>query len=373
MGRAFPARRERRVPPLLLLFVLATPILAGCAAAPPVAVKRVPMPRPSPEAVPAPGPPEVEDPFAGFPARLRMLARESQKRGEFQKAILLWNAVKGFQPDDPEASKAVSTLEGKARRNAESHFRKGIELQGRGDIGAARREFLLALAHDPELEGVLSHLRETAGPPDVVVYETRGGDTPRSIAEKVYGDPERAIVVSHFARIAGGGGGIPEGGTRLLLPAPEPMQKTNGEKSGNLLSKVRNLLKEGKSREAARQAEKILAADPGNRYVEEVLDAAYYQLGMAFFRDGNSRESLRYLEKVDPGYRNVGEVIAVLKDRIEEADALYAKGLRHFLAEELDAAETEWEKTLERDPFHPKAGRDLEKVRRMKGALKRMR
>lgn len=360
------------MPSLPLVLVLAAAVLAGCAAGPTGAVKRTPVTRPGPEAVPTSGPTGGEDPFAGFPARLRMLARESQRRGEFQKAILLWNAVKGFLPDDPEAAEAVSSLQGKARRNAESHFRKGIEFQRQGDIDAAQREFLLALAHDPELEGVLPRLRETAGPPDVVVYDTRGGDTPRSIAEKVYGDPERAIVVSHFAKVAGGENGILEEGMRLILPAPDPMTKANGETSRSLLEKVRNLLRERNYREAVRQAEKILAADPGNRYAGEALDAAYYQLGMSLFRDGRSRESLRYLERVDPGYRNAGEVIASLKERIEEADALYAKGLRHFLAEELDAAETEWEKTLELDPFHPKAGRDLEKVRRMKGALKRM-
>jgi len=335
-------------------------------------VKRVPVPLPRPEAVPEPGPPGVEDPFAGFPARLRMLARDSQRRGELQKAILLWNAVKGFQPDDPEAAEAVSSLQGRARRNAESHFRKGVEFQLRGDIDSARREFLLALADDPELDGVLPRLKETAGPPDVVVYDTHEGDTPRSIAVKVYGDPERAIVVSHFANAAGRENGILEGGMRLTLPAPDPTAKANGDTSGSALAKVRNLLREQKYREAVRQAEKLLAADPGNRYVGEVLDAAYYQLGMSLFRDGNSRESLRYLERVDPGYRNAGEVIAAQKERIEEADARYAKGLRHFLAEELDAAETEWEKTLELDPFHPKARRDLEKVRRMKGTLKRM-
>ncbi len=312
------------------------------------------------------------DPFDGFPARLRILARESRKNGELPKAILLWNAIKGFEPDDREAREAVSALEATARREAESHFRNGVDLQDRGNLEAARWEFLLALAADPGHEDALRRVKGTAGPPEIVVYEIRRGDTPRSVATKVYDDPEMAILVSHFAEGGQGGNGTLEEGKRVVLPAPEPWPEANGPKPGNSLSKVRTLFREGRYREAARQAEKILAGDPGNRYAGEVRDAAYYRIGMAYSREGNFREALRYLGRVDPGYEGAGNEVATLEARLEEADSLYAKGLRHFLAEELDAAETDWMKALELDPRHPKAGRDLKKVRRMKGALQRM-
>ena len=55
--------------------------------------------------------------------------------------------------------------------------------------------------------------------------------------------------------------------------------------------------------------------------------------------------------------------------RHREADAHYAAGIRRFLAEDLDGAIREWEKTLSLDPAHPKARRDIEKARRLKGKI----
>ena len=56
----------------------------------------------------------------------------------------------------------------------------------------------------------------------------------------------------------------------------------------------------------------------------------------------------------------------------EQAEAHYEKGIRHFLAEELDQAVMEWEETLRLNPEHSKAKRDLEKARRLLKNLKRL-
>jgi tetratricopeptide (TPR) repeat protein len=56
----------------------------------------------------------------------------------------------------------------------------------------------------------------------------------------------------------------------------------------------------------------------------------------------------------------------------EQAEVHYAKGIRHFLAEELDQAIVEWEETLRLNPEHSKAKRDLEKARRLLKNFKRL-
>ena len=43
--------------------------------------------------------------------------------------------------------------------------------------------------------------------------------------------------------------------------------------------------------------------------------------------------------------------------------------MRSFLEEDLDGAIREWEKTLSLDPAYPKALRDIEKARRLKGKI----
>ena len=83
-------------------------------------------------------------------------------------------------------------------------------------------------------------------------------------------------------------------------------------------------------------------------------------------------------EKV-PGYshpdkeandlRNAAQRKEDFERKLREADAHYAAGMRSFLEEDLEGAIREWEKTLSLDPAHPKALRDIEKARRLKGKI----
>ncbi|MCR4308561.1 MAG: hypothetical protein NUW14_00840 [Deltaproteobacteria bacterium] len=83
-------------------------------------------------------------------------------------------------------------------------------------------------------------------------------------------------------------------------------------------------------------------------------------------------------EKV-PGYshpdkegkdlRNAAQRKEDSERKLREADAHYAAGVRRFLAEDLDGAIREWGKALSLDPAHPKARRDIEKARRLKGKI----
>jgi tetratricopeptide (TPR) repeat protein len=67
--------------------------------------------------------------------------------------------------------------------------------------------------------------------------------------------------------------------------------------------------------------------------------------------------------------RNAAERKEGAERKLREADAYYAAGMRRFLAEDLEGAIREWEKALWLDPAHPKARRDIEKARRLKGKI----
>jgi tetratricopeptide (TPR) repeat protein len=56
----------------------------------------------------------------------------------------------------------------------------------------------------------------------------------------------------------------------------------------------------------------------------------------------------------------------------EQAEIHYARGVRHFLDEELEKAIAEWEETVRLNPEHSKAKRDLEKARRLLKNLRRL-
>jgi tetratricopeptide (TPR) repeat protein len=55
----------------------------------------------------------------------------------------------------------------------------------------------------------------------------------------------------------------------------------------------------------------------------------------------------------------------------DQAEVHYAKGIRHFLAEELEQAIGEWEETLRLNPDHPNAKKDLQKAHRLLENLKK--
>ena len=58
--------------------------------------------------------------------------------------------------------------------------------------------------------------------------------------------------------------------------------------------------------------------------------------------------------------------------RKDQAEAHYIKGVRYFLAEELDDAIREWEETIRLNPEHPGAKRDIEKAQRLLKNIKRI-
>ena len=72
-------------------------------------------------------------------------------------------------------------------------------------------------------------------------------------------------------------------------------------------------------------------------------------------------ESLGVLEKLDPTYKDVEELIENINDALEEkAEAHYRKGVKLFVNEELKKAIEEWEKTIALNPSHSKAYKDIE-------------
>ena len=77
-------------------------------------------------------------------------------------------------------------------------------------------------------------------------------------------------------------------------------------------------------------------------------------------------------KNVDITYKNAGEILDYLEKQLQsQAGIHYKKGVKYFLDEELDKAIREWEKTLQLNPEHLEAKRDLEKTRRLLEKLRK--
>lgn len=290
-------------------------LLAGCAGTVPVRIE----PPPDQEArSPEPPVPEAPDAFRGVPEKYRALAVDEERAGDLRRALLYRKVVSAFRPHDAEERGHVERLAGRIREEADRRYRAGIELERNGETAKAVREFLAVLFIDPDHEQAFRKVKHArigekgkngGAERGNRNWTVRPGDTLKRIAAEVYRDPDLEFLIAYCNDLPAGGK-LPDGATLILPGVDTAPPKPEGKAYGNP--------RPGKGGPVPR-------------------DAADWK---------------------DPRGRNP-----------REAEEHYAAGVRRFLAEDLDGAIREWESALSLDPSHPKARRDIEKARRMKGKL----
>ena len=252
---------------------------------------------------------EAPDLFRGVPGKYRELADSVERAGDLRRALLYRKVVEGFAPDDADARGQVERLKRKIRGQADRHYLAALALEKNGESAKAMREFLAVLLLDPDNEAALRRVKNEGAGLEFRFWTVREGDTLRKIAGEVYRDPDKEFLIAYFNPLPKGS--LLSVGTGLRLPDVDTGPQATTEKA------------------------------PG--YSHPV-------------KEGN-------------GHRNAVERKEDAGRKLREADAHYAAGIRRFLAEDLDGAIREWEKTLSLDPAHPKARTDIEKARRLKGRI----
>lgn len=139
-----------------------------------------------------------KDPFREFPKKYSREAIKLERSGDLPKALIYWKAVKSFNPNDQEASERVLSGETRIRREAENHFLKGLEHFKQNSAQEARKEFLIALAYNPEHHRALDYLKHKLNEPVWTIYEVKKGDTMRKISQEIYNDPEKDFLIAYF-------------------------------------------------------------------------------------------------------------------------------------------------------------------------------
>jgi len=283
---------------IVILIVL----LLGCAVERPIS--KVPVT----EKYPPPKPPvyKEKDPFQGFPEKYRLKAIEFEKNEELPRALFFWKVVHSFAQNDQEVQERIEALEARIQKEAERHFQKGVEALQNNSIPTARKEFLIALAYNPEHRQALDYLKNKLNDQEYIVYETKRGDTLKRISQEIYKDPEKEFLIVYFNDLDSRGPLKSEMALKLPVITSIWMAKpAYSEEKPN----------------------KSIIPSPKSRKIELKLQ--------------------------------------------DKAEVHYAKGIRHFLAEELELAIGEWEETLQLNPDHPNAKKDLQKARRLLENLKK--
>lgn len=162
----------------------------------------------------------VKDPFQAFPEKYHLEAVKLERSAEYPKTLFYWRVVQSFAPHDREASEKVRFWETWIRREAETHFSKGLEYLKQNSAQEARKEFLTALAYNPEHHQALDYLKHKMNEPPWTIYEVKKGDTLRKISQEIYRDPEKDYLITYFNNLDSQGSLKP--GMTLKLPAIDP-------------------------------------------------------------------------------------------------------------------------------------------------------
>jgi tetratricopeptide (TPR) repeat protein len=310
------------------------------------------------------------DPYREFPEKYRGLALESEERTELRKALLLWQVVLSFEPNDREASEKIANLREQIRTECDKHFQQGVALAKNHSVQAARKEFLIVLTYDPDHAQAAHYLKYELTEPDFILYETKSNDTLKKIAKKVYNDSEKDFLIAYFNDL--NDNEKFKKGVKLKIPVIEPLVTVEKTSPEDILKKAETLITARKYEEAISLAHQILEYDPANSDANEVLNLAYYSQGKVYLEQQEYQQALRIFKKIGKNYKDTGNIIKTLENHTRtEAEIHFRKGVQHFLDEELAEAIKEWEVTLHLDPEHSKAREEIEKTRRIIENLKK--
>lgn len=154
-----------------------------------------------------------------------------------------------------------------------------------------------------------------------------------------------------------------KGRNQAIAQAREKIIKQAGKEKLHL---AESAFKKGDYPATINICDEILAQEPANQKARTLFNAAHYALGKQYIEEGKMAKAIDTLKVLDINYQDTAQLLTQAQAKLNaRAEALYRKGVRHFLNEELEAAIDAWEKTLALNPDHPKAKQDIENAMRL--------
>ena len=349
-----------------------------------------------------------ESPDARLEKILLERALEYERKNQPHKALQSYEAALAVIVAQKEG------LEDSLRKNAEKHYRRGLELQDQGKYGKARHEFLTALRLWPDFPEVVELLKPLRPKPHTryVVHRVEEGDFLAAIAQKYYNDQSKFGIIARFNDLedatklyAGMKLKIPEIEGVSFSPAARAQTAIStsdneaGEKiaagviapSAEDLAITReqemeydqvavyqeqgvSLLEEGQYLAALHEFQKVLNTDPSRKQVREYMAWAHYRQGEVLFNHAEylgARSQFQKALSFDEDWTACKEYVKRSEDAYKEVH--YLKGIQNFEEEKLREAIEQWQVVNNMDPDYKqvqnyllRAQKLLEKVKELK-------
>ena len=217
----------------------------------------------------------------------------------------------------------------------------------------ARREFYLSVKNDPDNSKAVTYLKKI-----IKGEKYKASDT---ISKDPHGDTigkKDVCIKRNDTKLSS----IHSASTKNIniKQANSKKPEINVEKE---LVKGGEFLKAGEYNNAIRLSEEILKNFPLNKKAFDLANASYYQKGIMLETRKEYLQSLEMFREVELGYKDVKLKISDQLKIIENIAAqYYKKGIKHYVNENFKKAIIEWQKTLEFDPDHEDAKRDIKKA-----------
>lgn len=357
---------------------------------------------------------EKKDPYAAVFARFVQQAAADEAAGKLLSAMDNLRIALTIQRSDRPSLAKARELKAKVDAEAEAHFNAGKAAEEKGDAGTAKRELLASLRLNPDHAAALELLKKILNPDVFAYHKVKEGETIASLAKSVYENPGAELLITRvngltvadklkpgqtlrlpivqpalrqalerdLAFAAPGPGEKPkkedkkaaEVASAAPVPAPAPVQVNIAQPQGAaaavdvapLLSMAKLQFTNGLYETVISLTDEVLAAEPGNAEATSLQQDATYQLGTDLAKRGSNVQAAKTFLRLPKTYKDTGKQLdAVLGILHKASEPVYLEGVKYFIAEDLQKASEAWERTLQMDPWHPKAASDLQKARQL--------
>jgi len=244
-------------------------------------------------------------------------------------------------------------LKKKINTLSENHYKKGIKYFKRKQNRASRKQFIKALKVNPLHKKALSFLKQNY-PDTYTVYSIKKDDSTKTIAKKVFNDPDKSYIVAYFTNnkklSAKSKIQLPIISKQLLASIQpsnsaqltqlskvnhqdselehqyEELTATSDKVSNPEIAKARTYLKAKQYDKTQKLIYKIQENDPNNYEADALENELYYEMGMLKYKLNKFKDALVLLDKVDPDFEGLGEAIEKVEARISlEQKQIYIK------------------------------------------------